>query len=191
MLVLTGGLARSATGQWGISLDAQRSAYGGTSTDTSGVAHSSIRPSKTLAFTLRFSRRWGALTTALGARVARSDLVAEAPGVFVGVADEFTFVEFLPEVSWRLTRTSRGATMELYAGPVLGVWKYEDFGRRFVPGGTAGVQGAFPIFERLSLTFRVGGSLMRSVFRAGEVPPEVELHATRRSEMSLGLCYGR
>lgn len=191
MIVLNVGVLRSASGQWGFSFDAQRSAYGGTSKDTSGTAHSSVRPSKTRALTLRFSRRWGAFTTALGARVARSDLVADAPGVSVGLTDAFNFIEFLPEVSWRVARTNRGATLELYGGPVLGVWTYEDFGGRFVPGATAGLHGVFPIFERLGLSFRVGGSLTRSVFRGNEVPPEVVLHAMRRSEISLGLRYGR
>jgi hypothetical protein len=191
MIVLSGGLVRTASGQWALSLDAQRSAYGGTSKDTSDGAHGSARPSRTMALTMRFSRPLGRATTALGVRVAKAGFVIDAPGVYVGLMGEFKFIEFLPEVSWRVARTSRGATLDLYGGPVLGVWTYEDFGGRFVPGATAGLQGVFPICSRLSLSLRIGGSLMRSVFREIEVPPEVVLHPMRRSEISLGLRYGR
>jgi hypothetical protein len=191
VIALSGGLIRPAWGQWGLSLDAQRSAFGGTSKDTSSGAHSSARPSRTMAFTLRCSRRWGPITTALGARYGNSDLVVEAPGVSVGLTDEFRFIELLPEVSWRVARTSRGASLELYGGPVLGWWTFEDFSGRFIPGATAGVHGVFPIFDRLAFSLRVGGSLMRTVFQEGELPPEVVFHPMRRSEISLGLRYGR
>jgi hypothetical protein len=49
----------------------------------------------------------------------------------------------------------------------------------------------FPIFDRLALSLRIGGSLMRSVFRDGELPPQAVPKPTRRSEIALGLRYGR
>jgi hypothetical protein len=189
--VLSGGVQGSASAQWGISLDAQRSAYGGASKDTSQGPMGSLRPSKSQAITVRVDRRWKRFSASLGARAAQSSVVLDAEGVYVGVPDEFKLVEFLPEVSWRVVRTSRGATLDLYGGPVIGVWTFEDFGGRLVPGATAGLHAKFPIFDRVALSLRVGGSLMRSVFRDGELPPEVVLHPMRRSEIALGLRYGR
>lgn len=188
--LLSAGSVRSASGQWGISLEANRSAYGGTSKDTSQGPQGSLRPSGTQALTLRFSRRLGRFTAALGARLARSDIVVDASGLSASLSDEFKSIEVLPEVSWRVIRTSPGATLELYGGPVLGVWTFEDFGGRFVPGATAGFHGLFPIADRLKLSVRVGASLMRSVFRDGELPPEVVIRSMRRSEVALGLRYG-
>jgi ATP sulfurylase len=46
-------------------------------------------------------------------------------------------------------------------------------------------------FDRLALSLRIGGSLMRSVFRNGELPPQVVTKPMRRSEIALGLRYGR
>lgn len=191
VVVLGGGLARSTSAQWGISLDAQRSAYGGASKDTSQGPMGSLRPSKSQAITVRVDRRWKRFSASLGARAARSSVVLDAEGLYVGIPDEFKLVEFLPEASWRVLRTSRGATLDLYGGPVIGVWTFEDFGGRLVPGATAGLHAEFPIFDRLGLSLRVGGSLMRSVFRDGELPPEVVIRPMRRSEIALGVRYGR
>lgn len=178
--------------QWGIGLDVQRSAYGGSSKDTStSGAGGSFRPARTQALGVRFDRRWKRFAVGLGIRAAWSAGVVDAPGVFVGVPGEFKAIEVLPEVRWQVARSSRGATLQLYGGPVLGRWTFEDFGGRFVPGASGGVQGEFPIFERLSLSLRIGGSLMRSVFRSGELPPEAVPRPTRRSEIALGLRYGR
>jgi hypothetical protein len=91
----------------------------------------------------------------------------------------------------RVARSKRGAALELYGGAVIGVWTFEDFGPRAVPGATAGVAGEFLIFDRLTASLRVGGSVLRSVFREGELPPELVLRTMRRSEISLGLRYGR
>jgi hypothetical protein len=117
--------------------------------------------------------------------------VVDAQGIFAGLTGEFNGLEALPEVRVRVARTGHGATLELYGGPVIGVWQFEDFGGRVVPGATAGIAGEFPIFDRLALSVRVGGSLLRSVFRDGELPPELVLRTMRRSEISLGLRYGR
>jgi hypothetical protein len=81
--------------------------------------------------------------------------------------------------------------LELYSGAVIGVWEVSDLGRRAVPGATAGLAGEFPVFDRLTVSLRIGGSVMRSVFRDGELPPEVVIRTMRRSEISLGLRYGR
>ena len=191
MTLMCGGVLRSASGQWGISLEANRLAYGGASRDTSQGPQGSFRPSRTQALTLRFSRRVGPFTAVLGTRLAQSDIVLDASGLSAGLPDEFKSIEFLPEMSWRFIRTTAGVTVDLYGGPVLGVWTCEDFGGRFVPGATAGFHGMFPIFDRLRLSVRAGGSLMRSVFREGELPPEVVIRPMRRSEIALGFRYGR
>lgn len=189
--VLGNGLVRPATAQWGISLEAQRSAYGGASKDTSAGPQGSFRPSRTRALTVRVERGWKRFTATLGARVARSDIALDANDISATLYDQFTFVEFLPEVSCRIVRTSHGATLNLYGGPVIGVWTFQDLGRREVSGATAGLHSSFPIFDRLALSLRVGGSLMRSVFRPGELPSELVIRSMRRSEISLGLRYGR
>jgi hypothetical protein len=189
-VALSGGLGRPLVGQWGVGLDLQRSAYGGTSKDTSQGPQSSVRPGEALALTLRLDRRFGRFTVALGLRYARAALQADAEDIYVGLRGNFSAVEVLPEVRFRVARSGRGATLELYGGPLIGRWVFEDVSRA-VPGATAGVAGEFPIFERLALWVRAGGSVMRSIFEAAELPPEAVRRATRRSEISLGLRYGR
>ena len=189
---LSAGFAPTLAAQWGVVLDLQRTAYGGGSKDTtSGGPNGSFRPSQSLGVTLRLERRLGRATVGLGARYVNAAIVLDAEDVFVGLRGRFAAFEALPEVRMRVAQSKRGAALELYGGAVIGVWTFEDFGARAVPGATAGVVGEFPIFDRLTVLLRIGGSVMRSVFRDGELPPEVVIRTMRRSEISLGLRYGR
>ncbi|HEY7686880.1 MAG TPA: hypothetical protein VH833_12320 [Gemmatimonadales bacterium] len=189
---LSAGLASPLTAQWGLALDLQRSAYGGGSKDTtSGGPAGSFRPGNARAVTLRLERRLGRAMVGLGARYVRSAIVLDAQDIYVGLRGEFNAFEALPEVRIRVARSKRGAALELYGNAVIGVWAFEDFGARAVPGATVGVAGEFPIFDRLTASLRIGGSVLRTVFREGELPPELVLRTMRRSEISLGLRYGR
>ncbi len=191
-LALSAGLARPLTAQWGLALDLQRSAYGGGSKDTtSGGPGGSFRPGNSRAVTLRLEHRLGRATVGLGARYVNSGIVLDAQGIYAGLRGEFYAFEALPEVRMRVARSKRGAGLELYGGAVIGVWTFEDFGARAVPGATVGVAGEFPILDRLTASLRIGGSVLRTVFRDGELPPELVLRTMRRSEISLGLRYGR
>jgi len=115
----------------------------------------------------------------------------DAQDVYAGLRGQLSAFEALPEFRVRVARSKRGPALELYGGAVIGVWTFSDLGARSVPGATAGVAGEFPIFDRLTASLRVGGSVLRSVFRNGELPPEVVIGTMRRSEISLGLRYGR
>ncbi|MGH7612991.1 MAG: hypothetical protein ACREMW_02975 [Gemmatimonadales bacterium] len=189
---LSAGLASPLAAQWGVALDVQRSAYGGASKDTTtGGPGGSFRPGNTQAVTLHLDRRLGRVTVGLGARYIRSALLLDAPDLYVGLRGELSALEALPEIRVRFARSHSGAALELYGGAVIGVWKVGELGARAVPGATAGVAGEFPVFDRLTVSLRVGGSVLRSVFRDGELPPELVLRTMRRSEISLGLRYGR
>ncbi len=190
--ILSSTVSSGAAAQGGITLELQRAAYGGSSKDTTtNGPGGSLRPAKTQAIAVRVDRRWQRLSVGLGVRAARSAGVLDAPDIYVGIGGEFTSVEVLPEVRWHVARSSKGAALELFGGPVIGLWTFEDFGNRWVPGATVGVRGAFPIFDRLALSLRIGGSVMRSVFRDGELPSQAVTKPTRRSEIALGLRYGR
>lgn len=191
-IVLGGGLARCAQAQWGIVLEVQRAAYGGTSRDTStGGPGGSFRPGSTPALTLRLDRRFGRTAIGLGVRYSRSSVVLDTRDLFVGIHNELAMLEFAPEIRVRIARARAGATFHLYGGPVIGVCMLKDQDTRVVPGAIVGIAGEFPLFDRLALLVRVGGGLTRSVFRDGELPPEFERHTTRRSEIGFGLRYGR
>jgi hypothetical protein len=136
-------------------------------------------------------RRLGRATVALGVRYVRASAVLDAQDIYAGIRGEFMAFEALPEIRIRVARSKRAAMLELYSGAVIGVWEVSDLGRRAVPGATAGLAGEFPVFDRLTVSLRIGGSVMRSVFRDGELPPEVVIRTMRRSEISLGLRYGR
>ena len=189
---LSAGLACPLAAQWGFALDLQRSAYGGASKDTtSGGPGGAFRPGNAQAVTLRLERRLGRATVGLGARYVRAAVVLDAQDVYAGLRGELSTFEALPEFRVRVARSKRGAALELYGGAVIGVWAFGDLGARAVPGATAGVAGEFPIFDRLTASLRIGGSVLRSVFREGELPPELVIRTMRRSEISFGLRYGR
>ena len=190
-VALGGGLARPLPAQWGLTLDVQRNAFGGTSKDTtSSGPGGSFRPGNTPALTLRVDRRLGRVALGVGVRYSRSAVVLNARDLYIGLRGEFTTLETVPEIRVRLARTSHGAALHCYGGPVIGVWTFEDFGARVVTGAVVGVAGEIPIFDRLAFSLRVGGGLTHSIFRDGELPPELVIGTTSRSEIALGLRYG-
>ena len=190
--ILCSSLSSAAAAQWGITLEAQRAAYGGTSRDTSsGGAGGSFRPANSPAVTFRLDRRFGRMAFGLGIRYSRSAVLLDDGEIFVGFHNELSTIEVAPEIRVRLVRTARGAALHLYGGPVVGVCDLKDQGSRVVPGAIAGIAGEFPVADRLALWVRVGGGLARSLFRPGELPPEFERHIARRSEIGFGLRYGR
>ncbi|MGH7612980.1 MAG: hypothetical protein ACREMW_02920 [Gemmatimonadales bacterium] len=191
-VALSTGLACPLAAQWGLGLDMQRSAYGGGSKDTSsGGPGGSFRPAYSQGVTVRLERRLGRVTVGLGARYVRAAIGLDAEDIFIGLRGKFAAFEAIPELRVRIARSKRGPALELYGGAVIGVWAFEDLGARAVPGATAGVAGEFPVFDRLTVSLRIGGSVLRSVFRDGELPPELVIKTMRRSEISLGLRYGR
>lgn len=191
-IVIGSGLVVCVRAQWGVGLELQRAAYGGTSRDTStGGTGGSFRPGNTPAVTLRLDRRFGRTALGLGIRYSQASVVLETRDLFVGIHNELAMFEFAPEIRVRIARARAGAALHLYGGPVIGVCMLKDQDTRVVPGAIAGVAGEFPLFDRLALLVRVGGGLTRSVFQDGELPPEFERHTTRRSEIGFGLRYGR
>jgi len=188
---LIGG-AEIATAQWGVTVMLQRTGFGGTSHDTStGGTDASFRPGNSPAVTLRLDRRLGRVGVSLGIRYSRSAIVLDGKDVFAGYHDEIATIESAPEVRILLLRTRAGASFHAYAGPVIGVWLIRDQGSRGVIGSLAGLSGEFPVFDRFSFEVRAGGGLTGSLFRPGELPPEYERRLTWRTEIGLGLRYGR
>jgi hypothetical protein len=184
--------SRPAPAQWGVTVNLQRTGFGGTSFDTStGGTEASFRPGNTPAVTLRVDRRFGRVSLGLGVRYSRSAIVLDGQDVFVGVHDELTTIEAAPEVRVRLLRTRLGASVHGFGGPVIGAWRVRNQDTRGVVGVVAGVAGEFPLLRKLALEVRVGGGLTGSLFRQGELPPEYEPRAMRRGEIGLGLRYGR
>lgn len=189
LLVVTPGLADA---QWGVTVSLQRTGFGGTSFDTStGGTEGSFRPANTPAVNLRLDRRFRRFAVGLGVRYSRSAIVLDTRDLFAGFHNEVTTIEAAPEVRVRVLRTRLGASVHAYGGPVIGVWMLQDQGTRSVAGVMAGILGEFPLLDKLALEVRVGGGFTRSVFRDGELPPVFERRTTRRSEIALGLRYGR
>jgi hypothetical protein len=186
------GASSLASAQWGVAVTLQRTGFGGTSYDTSsGGTQASFRPGNTPAVTLRADRRIGRVALGFGIRYSRSAILLDGPDLFVGLPDEIATVEAVPEVRFRLLRSLAGASVSGYAGPVIGVWMIRDQGSRAVLGGIAGACGEFPVLDRLSLEVRAGAGVTGSLFRPGELPPEFERRLTWRTEIGLGLRYGR
>lgn len=187
-----GGTPGTLLAQWGVTLEAQRAGFGGTSRDTTADGNGgSFRPAGSLGVAVRLDRRVGRVAFGLGIRYVHAAVLLDSPDLFIGLKDDFAGFEVAPEVRVRIAHSSGGATLHLYGGPVIGVWTFSDQGTRPVPGGIAGVVGEFPVFSRITLWVRAGGGFTRCVFREGELPPEFERRLTSRREISLGVRYGR
>ncbi|MGH7538015.1 MAG: hypothetical protein ACREMF_05235 [Gemmatimonadales bacterium] len=184
--------APMAEAQWGVSLEARRVVFGGTSVDTTaGNDRQSFRPTASMVYGLRLDRRVGRTSVALAARLATAGLVLRRADAFAGLSGEFLVFEAAPEAVYRLATTRSGARLHAYAGPVIGLWLFGGENARAVPGAAAGLIGEFGLTGRLTLWLRGGGALTRSVFERAELPPEFLLRATRRGEIAIGLRYGR
>lgn len=180
------------TAQWGIGIELQLVGFGGTSVDTSaGYDRETFRPTSAATVGIRADRRMGRLRIGLTVRYGKAGLVLHRKNVFAGEQGDFLLFEVAPEASFRFAAAHTGATAHIYGGPVIDLWALVDADPRVAAGARVGIGGEFPWSGRFMVWVRAGGVLTRSVFVENELPPQFVLRNTRRSEIALGLRYGR
>jgi len=185
-------LTQNGAAQWGVGIELQRVVFGGSSFDTTATGNgTSVRPGDAPTYGIRLDRRFGRWRAGLLVRYAQTALVAQNKELSFAERGDFALLELAPELSYRFATTRTGATAHLYLGPVVGVWSLVDANPRLAPGVRGGLGGEFPLSGRLGVWLRAGGGLTRSVFVDQDLPPELVRRATRRSEIALGLRYGR
>lgn len=181
---------RSGAAQWGVGIELQRVAFGGSSIDTATGNSQSVRPGDAATYGIRLDRSIGRWRAGLVVRYAQAALVAQSQNISLAEGGDFALLELAPELSYRFAATRTGATAHLYLGPVVGAWSLVDAETRLAPGVRGGLGGEFPLSGRLGVWLRAGGALTRSVFVDQDLPPELVRRATRRTEIAFGLRYG-
>jgi len=178
--------SRPAAAQWGLTAEIGVARFGGTSRDTSGARVAPYRPT---TFALRLDRSLGSTRVALAALYAKTGFAGERDNVAIVQYDAGSFWELAPDASFRLAHFGAGAEARLEAGPVIELWKV-DGDTRTRMGGRIAAALEWPIARELTGSLRVSEVLTGSVFDAEEVPPGVELLATRRLAVAIGFRYG-
>ncbi len=176
---------RSGSAQWGIGAEIGVARFGGASRDTSGTTVGPYRPT---TFELRLDRGLGPARVAVAVMYAKTGIAGEQGGMaFVqyGIA---SFWEIAPQASFRLARFGVGVDVRLEAGPAVQLWRLAGESRNRV-GARAAAGLEWPLARALTGSLRVGGTLSRSVFDAGDTPAGVERRATRRVGVAVGLRY--
>jgi len=176
---------RPAAAQWGLGAEIGVARFGGTSRDTNGTRVAPYRPT-TLA--LRVDRALGFTRVALAVLYAKTGFAGEQDNLAVVQYDAGSFWELAPDASVRVARFGAGAEARLEAGPVVELWDVGGESRSRVGGRVAGAV-EWPIARALTGSLRVSGVMTGSVFDGEEVPPGVELLATRRLAVAIGLRY--
>jgi len=189
ILIFGCGAARPLAAQWHLGVELAATRYGGSSHDTSSShVASQGRPGDATAITIRIGKNWRRYGVALRGSYAKPGLAVA--GNNINLTDKTTgdLFEIVPLMSTRVGGIGPSGAVRLELGPALYLWNLDDDMHARV-GALAAVVYEWPVAGRMSGTVRLEGTLSRSWFDAGDVPPEFERRATWRYGVGLGLRY--
>ncbi len=179
-----------AHAQWRIGADIGALDFGAIARDTLTDARWAT-PGSAVTAGVRVERGMGRgrVRLAFGVSTAGVGLAIESDSVSVGIKGAFRFVELMPEIAFRLTRTAAGAEFWLEAGPVLSVWLPDGSEGRVRGGGFGGVAVAVPLLARLTGAFGVRATFIASPLADPELPEDLVRCAAGRVTAQAGVRY--
>jgi hypothetical protein len=97
-------------------------------------------------------------------------------------------IEVATLVAVRVRGIGPSGAIRAETGPALHLWKVgDDFRSRI--GALGAVAYEWPVAGRFSGAIRLEGTVSKSWFEEGDLPPEYDLRLTWRYGMTLGLRY--
>lgn len=176
-----------AAAQWSLSAGVRSPRYsGGAVEPASGRSLGPYRPTMWEVGVDRALRR---VSLGLRLRYAPSSLALEGEEAVAVVKDAMSVYGVDAEVSIRVGALGPGATLRLFAGPVLDIWKLPDIGTRLRPGASVSVGLEASLGGRWSAVARAGGAVTGSPFDAEDLDQGLEPRALWRREVSGVLRY--
>lgn len=179
----------AATGQWTIGVEVGAARFGGSAHDTTnGSGPPQWRPGDVPTISLRLGRGVGRFGIALKGSYGKPGLSALGQGLTVTDKSSGQLVELATLVAVRVGGIGPSGALRAELGPALHLWKFGDDMHSGV-GALGALAYEWPVAGRLSGAVRLEGTLSKSWFEEGDLPPEYELRLTWRYGMTLGVRY--
>src|SRR6266480_3962918 len=178
-----------AAAQWDVGFEISTTHYRGSSraaTDTGGPT--TIRPGNATAFGVRVDRAIRRVRLALQASYAHVGLTAAAPNLTLTDNSAGELFEGQLLVNFQVVGIGSSGAIRAEVGPSLHLWKSGDE-LRSRAGAVAAAAYEWPVTNRFFGAIRLEGTVSKSWFDAGDLPPEFERQATLRYGVGLGLRY--
>jgi len=183
--------AAAAALQWRVGLEIATARYGGSAHDTSsGTGPPTFRPSDATMVGVRVERAMQGGRLAVAVRASTSKPGLAGTGGDLTIIDKSTgrLTDLATVVAVRVGGIGPSGAIRAEMGPALHLWKVGDETRSRV-GALGAVAYDWPVAGRFSGTARLEGTLSRSWFDPGDLPPEYDRRATWRYGVTLGLRY--
>jgi hypothetical protein len=140
----------------------------------------------TVAF--RVDRRLGRVGVAVRASLGKPGITGDQGPVAVMDKSTGQVVEVATLVAVRVGGIGPSGAVRAEVGPALHLWNIDDDVRSRV-SALGALAYEWPLAGRFSGAIRLEGTLSRSWFEEGELPPEYDLRLTWRYGVTLGLRY--
>jgi hypothetical protein len=176
-------------GQWTIGFEVGAARFGGSAHDTSnGSGPPRWRPGDVPTIGLRLERSLGRFGVALKGSYGKPGLSAIGQGLIVTDKSSGQLVEVATIVAVRVGGIGPSGAVRAEVGPALHLWKFGDDMHSGV-GALGALAYEWPVAGRFSGAVRLEGTLSKSWFEEGDLPPEYDLRLTWCYGVTLGLRY--
>ncbi len=175
--------------QWTIGLEVGAARFGGSAHDTSnGSGPPQFRPGDAPTIGLRLERGVGRVGIGLKGSYGKPGLSAIGQGLTVTDKTSGQLIELATVVAVRVGGIGPSGAVRAEVGPALHLWKFGDDLHSGV-SALGAVAYEWPVAGRFSGAIRLEGTLSRSWFEEGDLPPEYDLRLTWRYGVTLGVRY--
>ena len=179
----------AAAGQWTVGVELGAARFGGSAHDTSnGSGPPRWRPGDVPTIGLRVERGLGRFGVALRGSYGKPGLSAIGQGLIVTDKSSGQLIELATLVAVRVGGIGPSGAVRAEIGPALHLWKFGDDMHSGV-GALGALAYEWLVAGRFSGAIRLEGTLSKSWFEAGDLPPEYDLRLTWRYGVTLGLRY--
>ena len=176
-------------GQWRVGVEVATTRYQGSARDTSnGSGPPIFRPGNPTTIGVRVERVVGRLGAVVRASYGKPGLAVGSGDLIVWDRSSGELIEAATLVAFRVGGIGPSGVVRAELGPALHLWKFgDDMRSRFSALGALAYE--WPVAGRFSGAIRVEGTVSKSWFEEGDLPPEYDLRSTRRYGVTVGLRY--
>ena len=179
----------AAKAQWSIGLAVGVARFGGSAHDTSnGSGPPQWRPGDVPTIGLRLERSVGRIGLGLKGSYGKPGLTATGQALTVTDKSAGQLIEVATFVAVRVGGIGPSGVLRAELGPALHLWKFDDDVRSRI-GALGALAYEWPVAGRFSGAIRLEGTVSKSWFQEGDLPPEYDLRLTWRYGVTLGLKY--
>src|SRR5882762_8482453 len=181
-------LPRAGLGQWWVGVEVGSSHYRGSSRDTSSGGGPRLRPGDGMTVAFRVDRRLGRVGVAVRASLGTPGITGDQGPIAVVDKSTGQVVELATLVAVRVGGIGPSGALQAELGPALHLWDLDDEVRSRL-GALGALAYEWPVAERFLGAIRLEGTVSKSWFKKGELPPEYDRRPTWRYGVTLGVRY--